>query len=363
MRCPLLAVFTFILRGKRLVKFFFLSITLFAICGILILRQRGEIAVKFEFPSNHGTRAIYDDNNSAEIGRENGILTSGLNVHIWYDFCPSSIQVLCYHPLFPKAPDEKTTITTTDVTRSKGDYVQRIFGFLHPPTTGKYRFAITSDDFSELWLSPSEDPSEAVSICNLEEWSTRDNFQQSRAQVSREMELKDDRKYFMEIIHVQMQGDDFVQVVWNAPGMPWDKFEAISANSTSLFDKDSDTLQNYHRAPDSPACKSRPRHHHSLRTEVKATLQYLSHEAVKDVLPYCDYKPSYLTVKEAPDGSEKEVYDFLNDHLIPIGSYPAAEYKSVINENPEFGNHHLDAKKAQEVARIYMDNLHRHYPG
>lgn len=366
---PLLSPFAFILRRKRLAKFFILTIALFVICGTLIIIKRGGIAIKFKLPSNRETRTIYLFNNNlsraeTEQVSENGKLTAGLHAHIWYDFCLSSLQVLCYHPLFPKAPNEKTIITALDVTRSKYNYAQRMFGFLHPPKTGRYKFAIGSDDFSELWLSPNEDPSKAVLICSLGQWSTRNDFQHSRAQVSREIELKEDRKYFVEIIHAQMWGDDFLQVVWSAPGMPRSKFETISTNRLSLFGSDNETLHNYNRAPDSPACKSRPHHRHSSRTEVKSTPVYLPHETVKDVLPYCDYKPSYLTVKEPPDGRPKQSYDFLtNEHLIPIDSYPAAEYKTVINKFPLFGNHHLDAMKAREVARIYVDGLHHHYPG
>lgn len=362
----LLSPFAFILGRKRLAKFFILAIAMFVIYGTLTIIKRDGIAIKFELSSNRGTHTIYffnDNTSRAETAQENGIVTSGLNVHIWYDFCPSSFQVLCHHPLFPKAPDEKTIITTLDVTRTKDNYVQRIFGFLHPPKTGKYKFAIASDDFSELWLSTNENPSKAVLICSLGQWSTRNDFQQSPAQVSHEIEMKEDRKYFVEIVHVQMKGDDFLQVVWSTPGMPRSEFETISTNSISLFDKDNGTLHNYDTVPYSPACNSRPRHRHSSRTEVNSTPRYLPHETVKDALPYCDYRPSYLTVKEAPDGRPKQVYDFLSDHLIPIGSYPAAEYQTVINEFPVFGNHHLDAMKAQEVARIYVDGLHQHYPG
>ena len=125
------------------------------------------------------------------------------------------------------------------------------------------------------------------------------------------------------------------------------KFETIPTNSISLFLNDNDTANNYNTGPDSPACNSRPSHNHSLKMDVKTTPVYLPHEAVEDVLPYCSYKPSYLTIKEAPEGP-KMFYDFLNGHLIPIGSYPAVEYKTVINKFPEFGNHFLgydDGKK------------------
>lgn len=265
----LLLSFVFIFRRKWLAKFFIPVMAVFAICGVLITSERGGTRIAFNLSSvratNPLTREIFNDNMSKE--RQENEIISGINVHTWYDFCPSPLHVLCYHPLFPKAPDEKAVITALDVTRSKDKYAQRIFGFLHPPKTDKYKFAIASDDFSELWLSAGEDPSEAVLICSLGEWTTRDNFQQSLSQVSDEIELEEDRKYFIEILHVQLLGIDFLQVAWSVPGTPRDKFEIISTDSLSSFLNDSGTLHNYDVAPDSLACKSRPHHRQSTRTE------------------------------------------------------------------------------------------------
>ena len=363
----LLTPFAFIFRRKWLAKFFIPVMVVFVVCGVLITSKRGEIPNELNLSSVSGanplTRETFNDTMSKE--RQENKMISGIHVHTWYDFCPSSLQVLCHHPLFPKAPDEKAIITALDVTRSKAKYAQRIFGFLHPPETGKYKFAIASDDFSELWLSPGIDFSEAVLICSLNEWTTRDNFQQSPSQVSDEIELKKDQKYFIEILHVQLIGVDFLQVVWSLPGTPRDKFETISTDRLSLFFNDGGTRHNYDMAPDSPACRSRPHNRHNTRTEVKATPLYLSHEMVRDVLPYCEYTPSYLTNKGATDGSTQLVYDFLQkDHFISIGSYPAAEYRTIINRFPEdFGDHHLDNATAEKVASIYRDGLHQRYPG
>ena len=362
-----LSPFAFIFRRKWLSKFFILVTAVFVVCSVLITSKRDGIPIEFNLSSvraktNSLTRKIFKDNMSEE--RQENEIISGISVHTWYDFCPSPLQVLCYHPLFPKAPDEKAVITALDITKSKDQYAQRIFGFLHPPKTGKYKFAIASDDFSELWLSAGEDPSEAVLICSLGEWTTRDNFQQSLSQVSEEIELKEDRKYFIEILHVQLIGVDFLQVAWSVPGTPRDNLEIISTDSLSLFFNDSGTLHNYDMAPDSSACKSRPRNRQSTRTEVKAMPLYLSHEMVRDVLPYCEYSPSYLMEKEAPDGSPQLVYDFfLKNHFIPMGNYPAAEYRTIINKFPEFGDHHLNTATAQKVARIFMNGLHQRYSG
>ena len=362
----LLSPFAFILNRKWLSKLFIPVMAVFVICEVLITSKRDGTPIEFNLSSvraaNPLTREIFNLNKSKE--RQEKEIISGINVHTWFDFCPSPVHVLCYHPLFPKAPDEKAVITALDVTRSKDTYAQRIFGFLHPPKTGKYKFAIASDDFSELWLSTGEDPSAAVLICNLGEWTTKDNFQKSPSQISEDIELKKHRKYFIEILHVQLIGVDFLQVAWSVPGTPRDKFEIITNDSLSLFFNDSGTLHNYDMAPDSPACKSIPHHSQSTREEVKATPLYLSHDIVRDVLPYCEYAPSYLTKKEAPNGSRQLVYDFLQkDHLIPIGSYPAAEHRTIVNKFPELGNHHLDTTTALKVARIYMDGLHQRYLG
>lgn len=349
------------LRRKRLAKFVILVIGLFALYQTLTTTNTERMPMEFKFLSDHPADPLERSSLNVLNDRDQA-RTSGLNAHVWYDVCASSVKSLCNYPLFPQAPNKRTLITTTDLSRVQDNYAQRIFGILHPPRTGKYRFAISSDDFSELWLSPSEDPSKAVLICSVKEWSGRDEFQRWPSQISKQVDLQENRKYYIEIIHVQFGGDEFIKVVWSVPGRRA-VFKAIHSDSTSLFFNDTGSpLHNYFTAPPSAACDSRSHHQHNSEPEVKGMPVYLPHEALADVLPYCDYKPSYLQKNKIPDVPQN-VYAFLNSHYFPVDSFPPIEYKEVVNPFSAFGNHELDIMAAQKAAKLYMDSLHQHYPG
>ena len=64
---------------------------------------------------------------------------TGLNAHIWFSVCPQNVVVLCNHPLFPLLPDLRTYVQRLEYERPDEDYAQRIFGYIWPPVTGKYR--------------------------------------------------------------------------------------------------------------------------------------------------------------------------------------------------------------------------------
>ena len=209
---PLLILF---LQRKRLVKLLIIAIAFFALYQIVSITRTVQMPMVLKFPSHRAEIPL--EKASLNVLKDQEVITSGLNAHIWYDVCPSSIQAFCNYPLFPKAANEKTVIRTPDLTRNQDTYVQRIFGYLHPPRTGKYRFAIASDDFSELWLSASEDPAKAVLICKVDEWVGRGEYQHETSQISRKIELKQDEKYYMEILHVQLGGEDFFNVRWSVP--------------------------------------------------------------------------------------------------------------------------------------------------
>src|SRR5262249_32942424 len=46
-------------------------------------------------------------------------------------------------------------------------HLTRMAGYLHPPADGEYTFSIASDNSSELWLSPDENPNHVRNIASL----------------------------------------------------------------------------------------------------------------------------------------------------------------------------------------------------
>lgn len=104
----------------------------------------------------------------ANAGRNiNTELNGKLNVHRWYSICGNTVDNLRRHILFPKHPRLRTTTSLLRMRTTLRDFGQRIFGYIHPPFSGSYQFAVSSDDFSEVWLSEDKTPNNTNLICQV----------------------------------------------------------------------------------------------------------------------------------------------------------------------------------------------------
>ena len=110
---------------------------------------------------------------------------------------------------------------------------------------GKYTFAISSDDSSELWLSSDENPSNVKLIAWVGNRTLLSGvfktkiaeFTKYKTQMSRPVFLHKGKKYFIEVLHKQGSLQDHVLVGWKIPGLS--HFRHLSGKSISLFINDS----------------------------------------------------------------------------------------------------------------------------
>ncbi|XP_068751059.1 uncharacterized protein [Montipora capricornis] len=161
-----------------------------------------------------------------------------LNVHTWQGICGPFVEQLRHSPLFPRFPSLRRFLEEFKSQQEGNDFGQRIFGFIHPEKQGLYEFAITSDDTSELWLSSDSNPKKsrliaAVYSANGAAFTTPYNLKKYPIQVSREIELKPSKKYYIEALHKQSKGRSHIQVFWKEPGSK--RFRIIQGSHLSLF--------------------------------------------------------------------------------------------------------------------------------
>ena len=161
-----------------------------------------------------------------------------LTVSIWRDLCGDKVTVLRNSPFYPSFPNEKLirVISEFQIVDNKTEYGQTIAGFLTPATSGSYRFAIASDDSSELWLSPSENSNEKQVIASVfaegaTAWTKKNELSKYPTQISNEIKLRTGSRYYIEVIHKQGEGAGFVQVFWSNPGVT--DFKLISSEYLS----------------------------------------------------------------------------------------------------------------------------------
>ena len=227
---------------------------------------------------------------------------AALDVYIWRGVCGTDISNLRKSLFFPRYPDEtfRSLITKFHIKHHGIDYGQFIFGFLHPPITMSYRFAVVSDDASELWLSSSEDPNEKQLIARVFKegvvaWAKLNQFHKYPEQISKEIKLRKGNKYYIEVLHKQGTGDGFVQVFWR-----------------SFQDKDFKLVSSDYLSPYSDenvvTTKSKDVLHRVLSDRYQVELEQKSKRISKDYLkfyslplipkdgylPSCDYQSSLV---------------------------------------------------------------------
>ena len=225
-----------------------------------------------------------------------------LDVYIWRGLCGSDTSSLRSSLFFPRYPDEnfRSHISKFQIEDRGISYGQLIFGFVHPPNTTLYRFAIVSDDTSELWLSSYEDPKQKQLIARVFKkgeaaWAQLNQLHKYPDQISKDIKLHKGSKYCIEVLHKQSTGDGFVQVFWK-----------------SLRDKDFKLMNSEYLSPYSDeivvATKNTDVMHSVLADRYRIDLDLKSKRISKDYLkcyslplipkesylPLCDYQSSFV---------------------------------------------------------------------
>jgi signal transduction histidine kinase len=125
-------------------------------------------------------------------------------------------------PGFPFQPTARDVRALFEAPVNEGDSrLTRMRGWLRPPVTGNYTFWISSDDSSELWLSPGVDPAKARRIASvpISGWTDRYAWSRFPSQRSETLFLRQGESYFIEALHEQQAEQSHLAVAWEGPGL------------------------------------------------------------------------------------------------------------------------------------------------
>ncbi|MBK1884427.1 hypothetical protein JIN85_18565 [Luteolibacter pohnpeiensis] len=142
-----------------------------------------------------------------------------LSRELWFDVSGTSTAGLYENPVLFGAPDTKDLVDSNAVPSNIGDnYIQRLRGYLKPATTGNYTFWISSDDYSELWLSTTDSKFDRVKIASLAGATSVNAWDDQTSQMSVSITLQAGQSYFLEVLHKEGSVSDHVEVAWQQAG-------------------------------------------------------------------------------------------------------------------------------------------------
>ncbi|GAA5480858.1 cadherin domain-containing protein [Haloferula sargassicola] len=194
------------------------------------------------YPSRSGQGSI-----TLNLIEASSIAVDGIVRQTWRGV-DGGIAQLLNHPGYPYHPDLSQTLDSFDAGSQNFEfYGSRIRAYLVPPTSGNYRFYISSDDQSTLELSTSSNPNAATQIASVNSWTDPHVYDKEANQTSAERSLIGGRRYYIEVRHFQGVGGDNLSVAWTGPGIstptvipgsaldPFNINELPTWNGTSTF--------------------------------------------------------------------------------------------------------------------------------
>ena len=281
----------------------------------------------------------------------------GLTVQKWFDLCGTAVENLRQSPLFPLFPHvvHHTCHFKPELNGDSG-YAQRIFGFLHPPASGRYRFAIFSDGGSELWLSSDHRPANAkllalVSLGSSPTWPTvHGDTSKYPSPISKEIYLEGNGTYFIEALHQHGNGDRHIVVYWKMPA------STCFAVVHEAFLSPSHPRLDFTDAP-----KHRKESPVERRFMDNSAVELANKREINMALPTCDYEPSFIVRRPLKRYEGARLMRLVH----PASVYPDDQtaFKSAKTENWSRGNERVDQGKAQVVAQKFIKAMEVRWPG
>lgn len=136
----------------------------------------------------------------------------------WLNVGGSVVASLLASPQFPDNPTGSSTLTSFDTPSNfANNYGTRIRGYIVPSVSGAYVFTATSDDASEVYLSPNADPRFKQLIINVPGWTGNTEYTKYPTQVSAPVVLQAGVYYYVEMLHKEGSGGDFARLFWQTP--------------------------------------------------------------------------------------------------------------------------------------------------
>ncbi|MDX9863849.1 MAG: TadE/TadG family type IV pilus assembly protein, partial [Anaerolineaceae bacterium] len=143
----------------------------------------------------------------------------GVLKEIYTDISGNYISDLTNSSKYPTYPDIQAIEPKFELDPYNIDqyYGSRWRAYLCPPYDGTYTFHISSDDHSELYLSPNQSEAAKSRIARVNGWTSSRQWDRYSDQTSAGINLIGGQLYYIEALHKEGSGGDNIAVGWTGP--------------------------------------------------------------------------------------------------------------------------------------------------
>ncbi|MDQ8181858.1 DUF1800 family protein [Pelagicoccus sp. SDUM812005] len=146
--------------------------------------------------------------------QENGVLRE-----VWSNIEGSGIQNLLSSPNYPQAPTLRDALSDFgSPVNFASHYGTRLRAYLKPTQSGEYTFWIQGDDNCVLYFGSDGTASTAELIASVPGYTSSSEWEKYPEQRSPTIALTAGQSYYLEALHKEGSGGDFVNVHWELPG-------------------------------------------------------------------------------------------------------------------------------------------------
>ena len=268
------------------------------------------------------------------------------NVYIWNDHQFPSIDILKSKLGFPYNPYKKTSTNSLKIINRNKGFGQRVFGYIIPPVSGEYSIEVTFSGSVEIWLSPDDQPSNALKQQQTTSQSSHSQNGVTGKVTSITADLEVNKKQYLEILHVSSV-ECLLVIKWKMPEtndhqqieqdciLPYvnDFGPKVSSETYSpkplLIHEPSPQVKHFFHIPDERNSI------YSLPTvDINSFGSQDNHS-----IPLCDYQLSYVeksSIKEASrlqivyTHPEHKLYRETSDHMLSNSIIPSSDKDKLI---------------------------------
>ncbi len=182
------------------------------------MEQTGSAKVKLEWSCASRAREVIPTERlyPARVEKAGGAL---LKEH-WNGIAGGALASLTSNTNYPNKPSGREFITSFEcLAQDWADaYGTRVTGFLVPPATGSYTFAVSGDDAVELYLSTDATTNSKTLIASVSGATGYRVWDAQPSQQSAARTLVQGQRYYVELLHKESTGSDHWSVGWMPPG-------------------------------------------------------------------------------------------------------------------------------------------------